>query len=286
MNNFMISAKRLITNKNTVTIIGVLIVLVILYWGYKSTIDNAVKPVSVPFANKLIGPQTEITADDISWKNVANAAKDNTVLMRESDIVGKYTAVNATIPEGSMFYSDVLINKEDLPGSWLTRIKTDVNGVPEIPYYISVNIVTTFGKSIQPDDYIDIYMKAKDESDLIMFGKLIENIQVLAVKDMSGEDVFKDVDSDATPAYLYFGVSSELHDLLRKALYLSSIGVEIIVVPHGGISPVTGDVVVSSAYLRDYIDAHSVVIPTDEEYVENLDGSNTNTNTGTNPAGN
>ena len=282
MNNFMISAKRFITNKNTVTIIGVLIVLIILYWGYKSTIDSAVNPVNVPVANKLIGPQTEITSSDIEWKVVASAGKPSSVLMNESDIVGKYTAVNATIPEGSMFYSDVLVNFEDLPGTWLKKIKTDVNGVIDIPYYLSVNMVTSFGNAIQPDTYIDIYMKAKDESELVIWGKLIDNVQVLAVKDMSGEDVFKDVSSDAVPAYLYFGVPAELHDLLRKALYLQPKGVEIVVVPHGGANPVTGDVEIRSAYLRDYIDALSAVVPTDEEYVTTLDGNTPNTNTNTN----
>ena len=203
----------------------------------------------------------------------------SSVLMNESDIVGKYTAVNATIPEGSMFYSDVLVNFEDLPGTWLKKIKTDVNGVIDIPYYLSVNMVTSFGNAIQPDTYIDIY---KDESELVIWGKLIDNVQVLAVKDMSGEDVFKDVSSDAVPAYLYFGVPAELHDLLRKALYLQPKGVEIVVVPHGGANPVTGDVEIRSAYLRDYIDALSAVVPTDEEYVTTLDGNTPNTNTNTN----
>lgn len=271
MNNFMISAKRLITNKNTVTIIGVLIILIILYWGYKSTIDGAVKPVKVPVSNRIIGPQEEIKAEDIEWKNIASAAKPNDVLLKSGDIVGKYTGVNVTIPKGSMFYSDVLINKSQLPGSWRSKVKTDANGIPEIPYYFSVNVVTTFGNSIQPDDYIDVYMKAKDENNLIMFGKLIDNIQVLAVKDSAGDDVFNSIESDKSPAFLYFGVPSELHILLRKAAAMSDRGVELVYVPHAGANPLTGDVEVSGAYLRDYIDANSVNIPTNDEYIDDLD---------------
>ena len=56
----MISAKRFITNKNTVTIIGVLIVLIILYWGYKSTIDSAVNPVKVPVASHLLNHKRKL----------------------------------------------------------------------------------------------------------------------------------------------------------------------------------------------------------------------------------
>lgn len=275
MNNFMISAKRFITNKNTVTIIGVLIVLIILYWGYKSTIDSAVNPVSVPVAANLIEPQTEITASDIAWINVPSVSKSSNVLTNTNDIIGKYTAINATIPEGSMFYSDVLVTKDELPGTWLEKLKTDANGVTDLPYYISINIVTSYANSILPDSYIDIYMKAKDDtdtsSDLIIFGKLIENIQVLAVKDASGNDVFSSVESDKTPSYLFFGVPEDMFILLRTATYLSNIGIELIVVPHGGVSPVTGDIEVSSEYLRDYIDAHKVYLPTNSEYLEQLD---------------
>lgn len=272
MNNFVISAKRFITNKNTVTIVAVLIILLILYWGYQSTIDSAVKPVRVPTAKELIGPQTQITAEDISWIEVPSISKPNNVVLNEAQIVGKYTGINATIPKGSMFYSDVLVEKDDLPGTWLQKLKTDVNGVTDRPYYISVDVVTTYGNSIQPDTYVDFYMKATDESGLVMFGKLIENVQILAVKDSSGEDVFSNVESDATPAYLFFGLPEELFILLRKAFYLRQLGIEIVVVPHGGVVNVTGDVEVSSEYLRDYIDANSIKIPDNDEYLEEIVG--------------
>ena len=273
MNNFMISAKRFITNKNTVTIIGVIIILVILYYGYQSTINNAVNPVRVPVAAGLIGPQEEITADDIKWVEVPSISKPKNVVLKESQIVGKYTAINATIPEGSMFYSDILVEKEELPGTWLDKLKTDPEtGAVEVPYYISVNMVTTYGNSIQPDSYVDFYMKAKSEDGTLMFGKLLENIQILAVKDSSGHDVFSSVSNNSTPAYLFFGLEDELHLLLRKAFYLSNIGIEIVVVPHGGTMTVPGGVEVSSLYLRDFIDAYSFSIPTNDEWRDtNLD---------------
>lgn len=286
MNNFMISAKRLITNKNTVTIIGVLIILIILYWGYKSTIDGAVKPVQVPIAKRTIAPQTEVTAEDIEWINVPSVAKQNNVLLRSADIVGKYTGVNATIPQGSMFYNDVLVTRDQLPGSWLSKIKTGPNGIPDEPYYFSVNIVTTYGNAIQPDSYIDVYMKATDENDLIMFGRLMENIQVLAVKDANGADVFTSVESDRSPAFLYFGVSKEYHILLRTAIYLQSKGIELVVVPHGGANPITGDVEVSSEYLRDHIYALSVDIPDNEDYISSINPDDPNGNITPNPSGN
>ncbi len=279
LNNLMISAKRFITNKNTVTIIGVLVVLFILYWGYKTTIDNAVKPVRVPVAARMIPPMTEVTASDIAWKSVPGITKDNNVLMDEGQIIGKYTAVNATIPANSMFYNEVLVKAEQLPGNWLSKLKQDVNGETDKPYYLGVNIVTTFANSILPDTYVDIYMRARDESGLMMIGKLVENLQILAVKDGAGNDVFQSADEVGTPAYLFFGVPEDYHLLMRKAVALSGIGVELIVVPHGGINPLAGEINITSAYLRDYIEANSAGVPTDDEYIhiiEESTGSNSN----------
>ena len=62
MNNILIGLKRFITNKNTVTVIAVIVILGLLYWGYTSQINASVSPVSVPVAKQTIQPRTEITS--------------------------------------------------------------------------------------------------------------------------------------------------------------------------------------------------------------------------------
>lgn len=271
MNNFMISLKRFFANKNTVTIIGVVIVLGILYWGYSSTIKKAVNPVRVPVAAGDLEPQTEITSSDIKWIEVPSISKDEKVLTNTNAIVGKYVGVNSMIPEGSMFYASSVVEKDELPGSWLTLLTTE-----EIPCFFNVNLASTYSNAIQPGSYIDVYMKAEDEAGLIMYGKLIENIEVKAVKDSSGEDVFKSSNDVGTPAYLYFGVEEEFYTLLVKASYMSSFNLELAVVPHGGAKPLTGDVELSSEYLRDYIDANTLTIPEDENEKDDEEDENDN----------
>ena len=273
MNNFMISAKRFFTNKNTVTIIGVVIILVILYAGYNSTVQKAVNPVKVPIARNTILPQTQIVSQDIEWVTIQGRLASQNIELKEGNIVGMYTGVGSTIPQGSMFYKEMLVTFEDLPGSWLKLLKTDpTTGETDKPYYFSVNLITTFANSIQPEMYIDIYMRARDESGLIMFGKLIENVEVLAVKDSSGEDVFSSQSNIGQPAFVFFGLMEELHILLRKAQYINNLGIELVIVPHGGIvqndpnNPLIVDV--SSEYLRDFIDANSVRIPENNEYLD------------------
>ena len=266
MNNFMISLKRFFTNKNTVTILGVVIVLVILYYGYSSTIKKAVNPVRVPVAAKDLQPQTQITSSDIKWVEVPSISKDKNVLTNTSAIVGKYVGVNSMIPEGSMFYSSAIVEKEDLPGNWLTLLTTE-----EIPMYFNVDLVSTYANSIQPGDYVDVYMKAEDDAGQIMFGKFIGNIQIKAVKDSSGKDVFNSSGDVGTPSYLYFGLEKEFYFVLTKAGFLSNMGVQLAIVPHGGTVPLVGDVEVSSETLREYVDAHTLSIAEDKDKVDEDD---------------
>lgn len=258
MNNFMMSMKRFFSNKNVVTIIGVVIVLALLYWEYNSKITKAVNPVRVPVAASDLLPQQEITNNDLKWIDVPSVSKDAKALTNSSSIVGKYVGVNSMIPEGSMFYASAIVDKEDLPGSWLTLIDED-----EIPFYFRVDLVSTYANSIEPNDYIDIWMKAEDEEGLVMFGKLMENVKIVAVKDTSGEDVFKSSTETGQPAFLYCGLESDHFVMLTKAPYIQ--GVALAVVPHGGAVPKMGDVEVTSDYLRDYIDANTLAIPENEK---------------------
>ena len=70
MNNLKASMKKFLGNKNTVTILGVILCLVILYIGYNYRINSKVELVSVPYAKQTIQPRTYITNDMIGTMNV------------------------------------------------------------------------------------------------------------------------------------------------------------------------------------------------------------------------
>ena len=99
----------------------------------------------------------------------------------------------------------------------------------------------------------------------MIYGKFIESIEVLAVKDSSGNHVFENTAENRTPAYLIFGVSDEIHLLLRKSEYLYSYSVELFPVPYGGTVQTTGETKVSTQYLKDFINANTVNLPTEVE---------------------
>ena len=258
MENILAKVKGLLKNKNLVTIVGVIVVLGLLYWGYSTQINNAVVPVEVPVAAKDIQPRTEITDDMVTMIEVPTIAVSEKVITSKATIVGKYSNVNALIPEGSMFYKNTVIEENKIPDSVFENVKKG-----EIVYSFDVDIHSTYGNSIMPGNKIDIYMKTGNGTveEKVMLGKLVENLKVLAVKDGSGKDVFENTEEERTPAMFIFGVPEEIYLLLMKASYLESVGVELFPVPHGGQVNTAGATEVSTQQLADYIEAHSVNIP-------------------------
>ena len=98
MENILVSVQRIIRNKNFITIAGVIIILVLLYFGYSSQINKAVQPITVPIATETIQPRTEITDDMVDLIDMpAISVKDN-VIISKNNVVGKYSNINTVIP--------------------------------------------------------------------------------------------------------------------------------------------------------------------------------------------
>ena len=256
MGNLQVTLQRLLKNKNTVTIIAVIVIMALLYFGYKAQIDSKVNPVSVPVAIETIQPKTLIKSDMIDYVDVAPVVLNENVIQYDSEIIGKYTNYNTVVPQGSMFYKETVVSKDDLPDSSFVKVKKG-----EVVYNFPVDMDSTYGNSIFPGNKIDIYMKAEAENGQIMVGKLIENIEVLDVKDSSGQHVFENSEEQRTPAFLIFGVKDDINILLRKASYMYSFSVELFPVPHGGKVDNSGSTEVSTQYLKDFINANTVTIP-------------------------
>lgn len=260
MNNLSNSIKKFIGNKNTVTILGVVLCIFILYFGYNYRINQKVSLTKVPYANQTIQPRTEITSSMISTMNVPASFLVGSYYRSSEDIVGKYSNYNTIIAEGSLFYTDLVVEKSSLPSSSYLDVK---EGETLISY--KVNMDSTYANSMMPGDSIKIYFKAKNDSGEIMFGKFLDNIKILAMKDSSGRHVFENSSEDRTPAYMLFALPEDMHLLFRKALYLSSsYSVELILVPNTQEMTQDEAVIVSSKDIQDFINDKTEMVSVDE----------------------
>lgn len=278
MNNIKIAIKRFLRNKNTVTILVLILCVGLIYWGYNRQIKKNTEPVSVPYALREIEPRTLITSEMIGTIKVAKKMVSSGVLRSTNQIVGKYVNYDATVPAGSMFYDSVLVDWKDMPNSLWQDIEAG-STVVSLP----VDLDSTYGNSIFPGNYIDLYYVTVSNEDgknsgKLIFGKFIESIKVLSVIDGDGNNVFEKTVDVSTPSNLVFAVDEEYHLLLRKASYLSGT---IVPVPRNAdYSASPGNTKVSSSYIRQYILRQTLTVDDTQldnlTYDENIDNSDNN----------
>ena len=274
------SMKKFLGNKNTVTIIGVILCVIILYLGYNFRINQKVALVRVPYANQTIQPKTAITADMISYMEVAGEFVGNaSYYSSEDDIIGKFSNYNTMIAEGSLFYTDLLIDKDELPDSAFMDIPDNYTVIN-----YGVDMDSTYANSMMPNDYINIYFKANDDDGSIMFGKFLSNIKILDVKDSDGQHVFENTEEARTPAYMLFALPEDMHLLFRKALYLSGqYGVQLILVPNTQELTEEDAEMVSSEDIQSFINSKTTMVSVDEILTttqSQVDGSGNNNEEG------
>lgn len=225
------SFNKFLKNKNTVTIFGVIACLVILYAGYTMRINKKTALVDVYYANQTIQPKTLITEEMVSKTSVPESFILGTYYRNYNDIVGKYSNYNTMIAEGSLFYSDLLVEEENLPDA----IFYDVNEGERVVSF-AVDTVSTYGNSMMPGNIIDVYVKLITDNDKVVYGEFLENVEILGVKDESGHNVFESTEDEREPAYLYFSLP-EAKYLLFSSLqhvgnYFEDYAIQIVLVPN------------------------------------------------------
>jgi Flp pilus assembly protein CpaB len=264
MGNLTNGIKKFLQNKNTVTVIGVVAAIFVLYIAYTMRIKSAINPVTVPYALEQIPAGTQITESMIGTREVPPSMLEGDVITNKSEIIDKYSSADTVIPEGSLFYDRAVVEKEQLPGNIILDYPKGY-----VLYNLSVDTESTYGNSVYPGNYIDIYLKAvnkldEDETltadaDKIMLGKLMSNIQVLAVKDSSGQAVFQNLDENRTPSMVVFAVPEEYYILLKKAEYMRSYDTSLILVPtNESLKDEPGELQISSESLKEWINNHTV----------------------------
>ena len=226
MGNF----KKFLKNKNTVTILGVLACLVILYAGYTMRINQKTALIDVYYANQTIQPKTLITEEMVSRMSVPESFIKGTYYRNYNDIVGKYSNYNTIIAEGSIFYSDLLIEEENLPDAMFYEVN-EGERIVSFP----VTTESTYGNSIMPSNKVDIYVKLM-EGDKVIYGQYFEKVEILAVKDSTGKNVFESSEEEREPSHVYFSLEEAKYLLFSSLQYIQNYyetyEIEIVLVPN------------------------------------------------------
>lgn len=262
MNNLSMKLKKILSNKNVVTILGFILIGVILIVAYNARLNSATAPVKVPYALVTIEPQTKITEDKIGYIDVASDTINEAYYTDLNLIVGNYTNLESTIYAGSFFYKEALVSEDELPTAALLDIPEG-----ETLLSLDVNMVSSYYNSLVPGDYFDLYVRTigvlpdeKKKEDEIIVGKLIDKIKILAVKTAEGQNVFGS-DEPRSPAGVLFSLPEKLALLVMKAEYFTQLQdvaiIEFVIIPRGQkYEPESEETVVAtitSEQLEEYI---------------------------------
>ena len=117
MGNLTTGFKKFLQNKNTVTVVGVILAIVVLYFAYTIRIKSAINPIPVPYAVKQINAGTQITEGMIGTREVPPSMIKGDVILNKGEIIDKYASVDTVIPAGSLFYKRAVVEKEQLPAN-------------------------------------------------------------------------------------------------------------------------------------------------------------------------
>ena len=259
MGNMSMGIKKFLSNKNTVTVVGVVVAVLVLYIAYNMRVQAAVNPISVPYAKEQIKPGIQITEDRVGTMEVPPSMLQGEVIKNTAEVIDKYSNADTLIPKGSLFYTRQVVEKEQLPANIILDYPKGY-----VLYNMPVNTESTYGNSIYPGNYIDIYLKitrkavegqvVTSDAEKMQYGKLVENVKVLAVKDASGQPVFSNLDEQRTPAMIVFALPEDYYLLLKKASYLQSYDSQLVPVPtNESLKDEPGSLEISSESLRDWI---------------------------------
>jgi hypothetical protein len=265
MGNLTTSFRKFLQNKNTVTVVGVVLAIFVLYFAYTMRIKTTINPISVPYATEQILAGTQITESMISTRQVPPSMLEGEVITNIGEIVDKYAAADTVIPKGSLFYKRAVVEREQLPDNIILQYPKGY-----VLYNLAVDTESTYGNSVYPGNYIDIYLKAVNkiderngqaitqDADKVMLGKLIANIEVLAVKDSAGKPVFQNIDENRTPSMVVFAVPEEYYILLKKAEFMRTYDTTLILVPtNESLKDEPADLAITSDQLKQWINDHT-----------------------------
>lgn len=220
------SFKRLVGNKNTVTILGFLACIAILIVGYNYRVSVAISPISVPYARQNIPARTLITSDMVGRLKVSSTytSDANNLVKSVSEVVNKYASYKTNIPKGSLFYTNQLKTAEEMPDSVFADIPDGYT-----IFSLDVTLDSTYSNSIRAGDYIDLWLDAKDpdNNNLIIYGCFIKSIRVLAVKDLKGNNIIEGTAAGGKPSELLFAVEEEMYKTLMRATYMTEADIKI-----------------------------------------------------------
>jgi Flp pilus assembly protein CpaB len=259
---------RFFKNKSLVTLIAAVVCVIIIAFFYNYRVNKIIDTIEIPVAAKRLDAREVLTEENIKKVKVARSLLSANVITNTQQIIGKYVNYNTFVPEGGMFYASAVVDWESMPDSTWSNISEGKTII-----YLDIKEGSAYGNSIYPGDRIDLYIRTVYNGKIV-YGKFVESIKVLAVKDENGSHIFKKEASAGRPSQLIFEVDEDMFLLLKSAAYLSG-DFEIIPIPrNSNYTAKDGETLLNGEFFVQQIKLKSRMLKPDLIPEENVDNDN------------
>lgn len=242
---FKSNKNTLYKHKTTITLLLTIVVGVLCMASYQSAINEISDLVLVPVAAKSMGSRTIVMEEEIKYIEVPKCITLENVSLDKEDIIGKYVKPYQSIAQNSLFYHDLIADKENMNDANLFFLQEG-----EVAISIDVDMKTSYANSILVGHLIDLYFLGKVNmnqgaaNQAIVHGEIVKNARVIAVKDKEGNSIESDTELESN--VLVVALSKEDAHLVGVAKAM------------GSVTPVISYDNISQSEATDYYDYYKI----------------------------
>ena len=260
MGNVVNAIKNILANKNTITILGVLIGVLAIYFVYDNRVKAATSLITVYYVRESVPANTQLTEDMLDKVQV-----NSTLAKTYKGLVTSPMQIKAGSGAGSEYYyvnydhsltAGQLLSTEDLvsPSEKLPNKAYNLDENLK-QFDVTVDLDTTQGNSIAPGNSIDLWVLGKDPNNDIIFTRFVENLEVIDVVDSRW--ITTAGSESGVPKFLITAVDEETWLLLKRSERLNNYSFRLIpVVRDKAYDPKTPTTVVSET-IRSIVNANT-----------------------------
>ncbi len=263
MGNILNALKRILANKNTITILGVLIGVIAIYYVYDNRVKSATTLVSVYYVKENVTSNTQLTEDMIDRVQV-----NSNVTKTYKGLVTNLGQITVGSGDNMEFY---YVNYDhNLTAGQLLSLEDLVSPTDKLPnktynldkslkqFDISVDLDLTQGNSIAQGNSIDLWVLGKDENGDIIFERFVENLEVIDVVDSNW--ITTAGNESGIPKFLITAVDNDTWLLLKKSERLSGYRFTLVPVVRDKAYDSSQKTEVVSDHIKDIIEANTSYI--------------------------
>ena len=235
------------------------------YKTYEKIVQDAVDPVLVPVASKYLKSGTVIREEDIRLIEVPRPIVLGEVITDQQQLIGKAVNTYNSIAQDSLFYQQLLVEKEDLH---------DISAFPlgenEAAVTIDADIKTSYANSILPGHQIDLYFQgyatqAEEHEKRVLYGQLVSQARVIAVRDNSGKNI--DAQSQQPTSVIVVALSYEDADLVQRAKFFGTV---LPMITYGSLNPqMASEQFYDSAKMKEILYQKTIDVSLVKEEIQN-----------------